>query len=194
MERQNIRTKSSKKRNQPTESMRILLYFAMLTEVLKAVFPPAGKCWLKDFGGQTTPTTTTFQVDCLSSQNSFQFSTWVKLSSNVPENEIRVLFMYHQKIHLGFRGLAGGNHEVVVLKYDESNTTPIMTSPIGAIGKWRFIWLQVTNTKASLAVRSTRTYYFENHKYYEYTYRKINQRQKSIFSVFLGLGDLIFLE
>ena len=157
----------------------------LVIHVVKPTFPPNGKCFFKKLDGIYPYTGTPGshqiiqQLDCLPSQNSFQFLAWAKLDAIVPGGELRYFFRYHTLINMDFRGSATGDHTLVLTKNDESPKI-LFEIPVGKNGLWMFIWLQVTENGASLAVRSTMNYELENHKLYKKSFGKLSfQREES---------------
>ena len=164
--------------NRGEPSKRLLKLLLTLVIIIKKVvkpFPPNGKCMVRkndalhtytsgSNGGELAPL-----MDCDASQKSFQFMVWIKLSSDVPSGQLWFFFRYHTDINLYFKPLGGGDHALLLTKFDES---PIELGevPVGKSQKWIFVWLQITATKASLAVRSTENWELETNRIYHYPF------------------------
>ena len=146
--------------------------FWLVIASVKPLYSPEGKCYyarsegIYSYTTGTTPPTPDqleFLVSkCDQTQKSFQFLSWVRLEADVPDGSSRYFFRYHTAIKIDFRGYPGGEHRLILSKSNES-PPELFQVPVGKSGKWMFVWLQVTETAVSLAVRSTMNYELEDH-------------------------------
>ena len=158
---------------------KIVFLFSLFIKMANSSFPPTGKCFALPnhgiytyTGSASNPYQQTPPVNCLTSQKSFQFLAWVMLDADAPDGQLRYLFRYHTLINLEFKGSSTGDHTLVLWKDNES-PKELLEVPVGKKGKWMFIWLQVTENGASLAVRSTMNFELENHRLYKKSFSKL---------------------
>ena len=101
------------------------------------------------------------------------------------DNKLRTYFKYHTKIILKIKSFGAGQiEEVQVFKSDETPSL-ILTTKIVMDNHERLIFLQVTPTKATLAVRSTTKFSYSENSNAEYTFSNSN------FSIALTLSYLV---
>ena len=136
-----------------------------------------GKC-LSDKILSSSNTKTFYLGNCANGQNSFTFFSYLRKpdsSETYPkDSELRTYLRYFNKIYLRIQSFgAGKDEEVQVFKTDEG-ATPIMRPKISMDRRSKLIFFQVTNTKATLAVRSYFNARFDNHNNHEVTFSKIS--------------------
>ena len=89
------------------------------------------------------------------------------------DTKLRTYFRYHTKILV--KVLSQGatkDEEVQVFKDDETPSTLIMKTKIEMRNADRLIFLQVTPTKATLAIRSAKKFSYSENRNVEYTFSK----------------------
>ena len=155
---------------------RILCIFVAVLEAVKGSFD--GKCYHVEI--EDSVAAQTFDLSkCPSGQNSFTFISYLRRRSSdtaypQTDGEIRTYFRYSNKIEIKIKGATSGNlEELQVFKTDEP-TNPIIKARFSMERRSRVIFLQVTSTKATLAVRSFYNSFFDNQNNHEYTFSKAN--------------------
>ena len=183
----NLKHKPKDKRDQKAGKKFIFSMVFSLAVRATFGFPPSGKCFLQKFDGLYTytgtpsnPTKLSAVMNCDPAQNSFQFMSWIKLTADVAQGQQRYFFRYSTTINLYFKGLASNNHEILLIKTNES-PTQLLNIPVGKSGKWMFLWLQVTQSQASLAVRSTMSWDMEENRVFGFTFGNFSNFLKTSF-------------
>ena len=151
---------------------KILFVLIALLRFLKGDL--VGKCYtVRHSGGGTK----TFDLSkCASGQNTFTYFSFLRMrrgnTAYPKDNELRTYFRYSDKIYIKIQSFrAGKDEEVQVFKTDEG-ATPIMRAKISMERRGKIIFIQVTKTKAILAVRSYFNARFDQTNNHEFTFSK----------------------
>ena len=141
-------------------------------------YPPTGKCSYyilpstKTFSGVANdPQAIQNTNNCPQSSGSFRVSILAKLTADVPASESAILFAYHNIIQV-FIKRDGVGHKLEVFKTGEVNGGLLFSEPIGKLNWEFFVFLQVTNTEAHLALRSWKNYAHEFHRKWKVSFGK----------------------
>ena len=122
-------------------------------------------------GVSSDPSALTLSLGCPEFQNMFRISALASITADSSVGSTSMLFAYKTLIQVLISRDATG-HKISVYKTDEPVTTLLFIQPLAKVGWDFFVFLQINQTEAHFALRSSKNYALEFHKKWKKSFGK----------------------